>query len=141
MVYLVYYTMASRRFNNPEMPVKEIGLRSAKIYQDDIDFIQDKGQHPRTLVREALHVYCDAWRTARTLPEMTKQERDQFILGKLPSMEILHTRPDPGIYAKVIENPVISTHTPDIIRRPEAIEMRSWSKPQRDVYIMYGMVP
>ena len=133
--------MTSRRFTRPEMPVKEVSLTGAKLYQDDIDFIQDKGQHPRTIVREALHIYCDAWRTAQYLPRMTKEERDQFILGRVPCLEVLHTRPDPGIRAQVIENPTMSTHTPDIIRRPAAAEMGTWSKPQRDVYIMYGTVP
>jgi hypothetical protein len=133
--------MAYQRFTRPDMPVKEVGLRTAKLFQEDIDFIQDKGQHPRTIVREALHIYCDAWRTVQSLPKMTKAERDRFILDKLPSMEVLHTRPDPAIYAQVIENPTITTHTPrDIIKRPAAAKMRAWSKSQRDVYIMYGTV-
>ena len=130
--------MTSRRFTRPDKPVKQIG---AKIYQDDFDFIQDKRQHPGTIAREALQIYCDAWRTAQYLPKMTKEERDQFILGRVQCLEVLHTRPDPAIYAQVIENPTMSTHTPDIIRRPAAADMRTWSKPQRDVYIMYGTVP
>jgi hypothetical protein len=142
--------MASRRFIFPEMPVKQIG---AKIFQDDFDFIQDKGQHPGTIAREALHIYCDAWRTAQCLPKMTRQDRDQFILDKIPCREILHTRPDPAIYAQVMEKPTVSTHTSEIIRRPVAdnscrqqlpttvAEMRTWSKSQRDIYIMYGTAP
>jgi hypothetical protein len=133
--------MASRRFTRPDQQVKEVGLRTARLFQDDIDFIQSKGQHPRTIVREALHIYCDAWRTAQYLSPMDKAERDQFILNRVPCMEILHTRPDPAVYAQVIECPTISTHTPDIIKRVPAEDMRSWSKPQRDVYIMYGTVP
>jgi hypothetical protein len=133
--------MASRRFTRSDLPVKEIGLRTAKLYQDDLIFIQSKGQHPRTIVREALHIYCDAWRTAQYLQPMNKTERDQFVLNRVPCMEILHTRPDPAVYAQIVECPTIQTVIPDIIKRPSAEAMRSWSKPQRDVYIMYGTIP
>jgi hypothetical protein len=72
---------------------------------------------------------------------MTKEERDAFIMARVPCMKILHTRPDPNVYATVILNPVINTVSPDPIKRVEANLMRDWSKGQRHAYIMYGSVP
>jgi len=134
--------MASRRFLHRDAPVQEIGLRSAKLFKDDIEFIQARGQHPRTMIREALHIYVDAWRTANYLPVMSKKERDQFIMTRVPCLKILHTRSDPVVDTHENQPITIRTNTPsDIIKRPSIEEMRDWTKGQRDIYILYGTVP
>jgi hypothetical protein len=127
---------ASRRFVQPGDPVRQVNLTGAKLFLTDINFIKDMGEHPRTIVREAVHIYCDALRTARPLKAMTRQERDEFVLGKLPGMK--HTRKPARTRHKMIKRP---EQIRDEHIAPPSMIMRTWSKEQRDAYILQGTVP
>lgn len=111
------YDMAARRFTVNEMPVKAVSLATAKLYQEDIDFIISRGQHPRTIIREALHAYCEAWRSQ---------------LETVPALKVTpKIRPVPLVPAAV------RTRTPRVA--PDI--MSTWSKPERDEYIITGKIP
>lgn len=106
--------MAARRFTTSDKPVKEVSLKTAKLYKEDIDFIITCGQHPRTIIREALHAYCEAWRKE---------------LEWVPALKVVpEIRPVPLVPSRVI------TRAP----RPAPDIMRTWTKEQRDAWIMNG---
>lgn len=109
--------MAARRFTVKEMTVKAVSLSTAKLYQEDIDFIIERGQHPRTIIREALHAYCEAWRAQ---------------LEWVPALKVIpKVRPVPQVPAP------IRTRTP----RPAPDIIRTWSKAELDEYIITGKIP
>lgn len=128
--------MASRRFVQPGDPVRQVNLTGAKLFLTDINFIKNMGEHPRTIVREAVHIYCDALRAARPFKAMTKQERDEFVLGKLPGMKHTHK----PAAARPHQPAHTHTHTPPITAATSQ-DMRTWSKDQRDAYILDGTIP
>jgi hypothetical protein len=81
------------------------------------------------------------------LPIMTKEQRDAFILrGILPGGELIHDRPDPGIYAVVPDRPVVFDNVMQVSPtmtepRPDSRVMSSWTKSERDAWILTGRVP
>jgi len=108
--------MKARRFTTPDMPVKAVSLSTAKLYQEDIDFIIEHGQHPRTIIREALHAYVTAW-------------RDQ--LEWVPPLKVV-----PKIRPVLLVPARVQTRTP----APAPDIMTTWSKAERDEYILTGKV-
>ena len=129
--------MASKRFALPFMPVRQT---CGMVYQDDLDLIKTMGQHRGTILREALHIFCEAWRTGCYLPVMTREERDRYVQEQIPgSIKDRHIELD--IPPEVIRVPSTPLYTSDIVKRPVAILMSSWSKDQREAYILEGIVP
>lgn len=97
--------------------MKAVSLATAKLYQEDIAFIIEHGQHPRTIIREALHAYCEAWRKE---------------LEWVPALKVVpKIRPVPRIPSRTITR--IPSPAPDI--------MRTWTKKQRDAWILNGTTP
>lgn len=134
--------MASKRFLDRNNPFEPIYIGSNNLFASDIKLILKKGQHPCTITREALHIYCDAWRTAQRLSEIPKEGRDRYFINHVPCMEMLHIKPDRNNYFKMIKCPIVPTHrkTDRETVSPSNAVMRDWSKAQRDVYILYGTV-
>jgi hypothetical protein len=125
-------------------PVRVVGYSTAKLYQDNLDYLDERNIPIAVALRSALADYVldlkskergkPAWHT------MTKTERDRQIMAA-PDDYTRQEHIKPGVITQVIDRDDLGAGLHLGTAADIPFGMRTWTKKERVAWILNGVIP